>query len=234
MPLPVPGAGTKNWGHGVRGLASPDALLGAIPWCAVPQIMEEVEVIQHVPTAGEQIVVCLCHRSCRYVEVASLCGVLPQVQFLDKVVDMPVASNARCLMSSVQKTAASAVAVLTLEVDVPVVQVVAWVSCWRRFPTVQTVQKTGEIPQVLFLDTVETPVVVQRQVLGLRQCRKLWNFRSCSAVKVVDVPVYAGRRRYGRRCDHAASSGLLLEVPQFSSSPEFVDFPVCTETGGFQ
>ena len=29
VPLPVPGAGKKNWGHGVRGLASPDPLLGA-------------------------------------------------------------------------------------------------------------------------------------------------------------------------------------------------------------
>ena len=55
--------------------------------------MEDVEVVQHVPTAGEQIEVCQCHRSsCRYVEVASLYGVLPQAQFLDKVVDMPVAS----------------------------------------------------------------------------------------------------------------------------------------------
>ena len=51
---------------------------------------------------------------CRYVDVASLCGVLSQVQFLDKVVDMPVASNDKCLGLSVQKTAASAVAVLTL------------------------------------------------------------------------------------------------------------------------
>ena len=64
--LPVPGAGKIYWVHGVRGLASPDPLLGAIPWCAVPQIMAEVEVIQHVPTAGEQIVECQCHRSCRY------------------------------------------------------------------------------------------------------------------------------------------------------------------------
>ena len=51
---------------------------------------------------------------CRYVEVASLCGVLPQVQFFDKAIDMPIASNDRCLGLSVQKTAASAVAVLTL------------------------------------------------------------------------------------------------------------------------
>ena len=54
-------------------------------------------MIQHVRTAWEQIVVCQCHRSCRYVEVASLCGILPQVKFLDKAVDMPVAFNARCL-----------------------------------------------------------------------------------------------------------------------------------------
>ena len=92
VPLPVPGAGKIYWGHGVRGLASPDPFLGAFPWCDVPQIMEDVEVVQHVPTAMELIVVCQCHRSCRYVEVASLYGVLPQVQFLDKVVDMPVAS----------------------------------------------------------------------------------------------------------------------------------------------
>ena len=37
---------------------------------------------------------------------------------------------------------------------------------------------------------------------GVRQCRKLWNFLSCSAVMVVDVPVYA------------ETGGLFLEVPQ--------------------
>ena len=74
------------------GLASPDPLVGAIPWCAVPQIVEDVEVIQHVRTAVEQIVVCQCHRSCRTLWWNCLSGVLPQVQFLDKVVDMPVAS----------------------------------------------------------------------------------------------------------------------------------------------
>ena len=46
---------------GVRGLASPDPLLNAIPWCAASQVMEDVEVIQHVPTAMEQIVVFQCH-----------------------------------------------------------------------------------------------------------------------------------------------------------------------------
>ena len=117
-------------------------------------------------------------------------------------------------------------------VDVLVVQVVAWVSCWKRFPTVQTVQKTGEIPQVLFLDTVVTPVIVQRQVLGLRQYRKLW----ISAVAVLsrwsmslvvhfidgmDVAVIMQRRWVS-----------CWRCLKFSSSPEFVDLPVCTETGG--
>ena len=31
---------------------------------------------------------------------------------------------------------------------------------------------------------------------------------------MVDVPVCAVHRRYGRRCDHAATSGLSLELPQ--------------------
>ena len=70
-------------------------------------------MVQLVPTAGEQIVVCQCHRSCRYVEFASLFGVLPQVQFLDKVVDLPVASMTGAWVVSAE-TAASAVAVLTL------------------------------------------------------------------------------------------------------------------------
>ena len=106
-------------GPGFRGLASLGPFLGAPAGCtgqvkfsggtgsgawhpltpswvpvrgaSAPQIMETVEVVQHVP-GGELIVVCQCHRSCRYVEVASLFGVLPQVQFFDKVVDMPVAS----------------------------------------------------------------------------------------------------------------------------------------------
>ena len=114
VPLPVPTAGEIYWGHGVRGLASPDPSWVSFRGVPAPQIMEAVEVFQLVPTAGEQIVVCQCHRSCRSVEVASLCGVLPQVQLLDKAVYMPVASNDKCLGLSVQKTADPAVAVLKL------------------------------------------------------------------------------------------------------------------------
>ena len=74
---------------------------------------------------------------------SSSCGCGP---VLDKVVDVPF------VVLCVDKL-----------VDVPVVQVVDWVSCWR-VPTVQTVQKTSEIPQVMFLDMVVTLVVGQRQV----------------------------------------------------------------------
>ena len=168
VPLPVTGAGKIYWGHGVRGLASPDPLLGAIPWCAAPQ----VEVIQHVPIAGDQIVVCQCHRSCRYVEVASLCGD-PQLQFSDKAVDMPVASNARCLGLSVQKTV--------------------------EFPQLQYSDTEVDVPVVLpagcpvqFIDGMDVAVIMQRLWVSCWRCLK------------------------------------------FSSPPESVDPPVCSETGGFQ
>ena len=63
VPLPVPGAGKIYWGHGVRGLASPDPLVGAT---------------QHV--AG-----CTwCGRCTRWH------ASLVTVQFLDKVVAVPV------------------------------------------------------------------------------------------------------------------------------------------------
>ena len=51
---------------------------------------------------------------------------------------------------SVQKTVASAVSAGRR------LELLLWL-----FPTAQTVQKTGEIPQVFFLDTVETLVIVQ-------------------------------------------------------------------------
>ena len=47
------------------------------------------------------------------------------------------------------------------------------------------------------LGLVGTPVVVQRQVLVVGQCRKLWSFRSCSRCsswEVVDMPVHVQRQ----------------------------------------
>ena len=59
-----------------------------------------------------------------------------------------------------------------------------------------------------------TPVVVQRQVLGVDSAENC----GISAVAVLTkwsmsllLQFIDG---YGRRCDHAATSGLLLEVPQ--------------------
>ena len=46
VPLPVPGAGKIFWGHGVRGLASPDPFLGAGVWCVSTTDYGGVEVIQ--------------------------------------------------------------------------------------------------------------------------------------------------------------------------------------------
>ena len=85
----------------------------------------------------------------------SLCSCSDVFAVLDIVVDMPVASNDWCFGLTEQKTVVVPQLQCSVKVyDVPVVQVVDWVSCWR--------------------------------------CLK------------------------------------------FSSSPEFVDLPVCTETGGFQ
>ena len=108
---------------------------------------------------------------------------------------MPVASNDFVLwVDRAENCGVRSCSALTRWAMSLFAQFIEWISCWRRVPTVQTVQETGEIPQVLFLDTVAMPVVLQRQVLGLRQYRKLWNFRSCCADKVGDVPVCAVHR----------------------------------------
>ena len=89
---------------------------------------------------------------------------VPQLQYLDKVV----------AVFFVQFIKVADVPVI-IQRQAPTVHVWTWrcpsssssTEWWtfllwvqRRAPTVQTVQKTSEIPQVLFLDTVETPVVV--------------------------------------------------------------------------
>ena len=77
------------------------------------------------------------------------------------VVDVPVIISDKLQQSIVHEN-----------VEVPQIQFIDRVVDFsvvlqRRVPTVQTVQKTGEIPPVVFLDKVETPVVVQRQVPGV-------------------------------------------------------------------
>ena len=88
-----------------------------------------------MPSAGELIVVCQCHRSCRYVEVASLSGVLPQVQFLDKVVDMPVAMGSPWSFHRFTSP-----------------------SLWCPVLMARQCRTCGD-PQVQFLDKLSTPVV---------------------------------------------------------------------------
>ena len=108
--------------------------------------MEDVEVIQHVPATVEQIVVCQCHRPCQYVEGAVY---IPQVQFLDKVVCARCCTMTGACGWTEQKT----VEVPQLQCsdkgkDVPVVQVVVWVS-WK-------------VPQIQFIARVRGPSSLQR------------------------------------------------------------------------
>ena len=70
---------------------------------------------------------------------------IPQVQFLEKVVDVPVACDVWCLVETVQKT----VEVLQLTLidkvdDVPFVKVVVRVS------------RTVEVPQIQFIADLQT------------------------------------------------------------------------------
>ena len=93
--------------------------------------------------------------------------------------------------------------------------------------TVHTVQQTVEISQLQFLGlVVDAPVAVQRQVLRLGLCRKLWSLRSGSFgfVQFLDkvaVPVGAttgGCAMLGSTMDKcSASPGWLLEVFMIST-----------------
>ena len=79
---------------------------------------------------------------------------IPQVQFLEKVVDVPVVCNVWCLLETVQKT----VEVLQLALidkvdDVPVVQVVVWFSRTVKVPQIQFFALTEDIPVASRLST---------------------------------------------------------------------------------
>ena len=63
---------------------------GLIVVCQCHRSCRYVEVEELVPAAEGLIVVCQCHRSCRYVEVEQLVRYCPQVQFFDKVDDCPL------------------------------------------------------------------------------------------------------------------------------------------------
>ena len=88
-----------------------------------------------------------------------------------------------------------------------------------------------EFPQVQFLDEVVFMPVACRQFWG-PDVQKTVIFHSCSLGQVVDVLARAVHRRLWMACAYATTSGLLLEVPQLSSSPGLVDFPG-SETVGF-
>ena len=109
--------------------------------------------------------------------------------------------------------------------DVAVVQVVDWISCWRRVPTVQTVQKTGKIPQVLFLDTVETRYD-SAENCGISAVAVLSRWSMSLFMQFIDG--------CGRPYAYAVTLGLLLEVPQTQFIARVRGHSSCTaETGDF-
>ena len=83
----------------------------------------------------------------------ALCGVLPQVQFLDKAVDMPVASMTGAWVVSAENCGIRSCSA-DIGVDVPVVQVVDWVSCL-------------EVPQIQFI----------ARVCGFSSVHREWGFQ---------------------------------------------------------
>ena len=98
---------------------------------------------------------------------------------------------------------------------------------------VQTVQKVGDSTAQFLGEAVDTPFVFQRQVPGLFQ----------PVLKTVEVPqlqYFQGGRcpcccssstRCGRPLRFAATLSRSGRCHRFSSSPNLVDIPVCTETG---
>ena len=70
---------------------------------------------------------------------------IPQVQFLEKVVDVPVVCDVWCLVETVQKTVEVLQLALVDKVDdVPVVQVVVGVS-WK-VPLIQFTGRVVDLP----------------------------------------------------------------------------------------
>ena len=81
-------------------------------------------------------------------------------------------------------------------------------------PTVLLCRRPARSHRCCSWTRLVTPVVVQRQVLGVDSAEKC----GISAVAVLTKWSMSLLAQfidgYGRRCDHAATSGLLLEVPQ--------------------
>ena len=89
-------------------------------------------------------------------------------------------------------------------VDFPVVRQL-------RVPTLQTVHMTVEILQVPFLGLVlDMPVVMHRQVHGLRPCD---HAATSSSRETVGVPLFSSSTESWLRCE-TGTLGKTLEIPQ--------------------
>ena len=139
------------------------------------QITVEIPHAQFLPMVDVPVVVqrqVLWSKQCRTLFGRS------QLQFLDKVIDLPVIFNDLCLWRSRQCSSRRPV-----RSPWRFQRCSSWTSCscpslLCLVPMARQRRKTVEIPQVPFLDKVYTPVVAV--VPMARQYRKLWLCRSCS------------------------------------------------------
>ena len=139
---------------------------------------------------------------------------VPFFQFIDRVMNFPVVRAAFVLaMYNCVEDRGDSCGVPVPQRQVPAVLDPSWkclrfsssstcqtfLLCYRDALTVQTVQKTAEIP--LVGEEVDMPVVVQRPVPGNGQCTQLWS----STVAVL--------WRWERRQDRRRQAALSLHAP---------------------
>ena len=150
----------------------------------VPQMMEKtIEVVKPIPQEQVQ------NRTMgRVIDVPVLqiqeTVEVPQVQFIDRAVDVPVVMQRQVpIVQKVQRTVEVPQARSTDKVmDVPVIM-------QGQVPAVQVVPKTVD-PQTQFIDgVVDTPVVQQRQVPTVQTVQKTMdNLQAQFLDEVVDFP----------------------------------------------
>ena len=168
---------------------------------------------------------------------------IPQVPLKDWFLTRPLSCNARCIYGCQVRghlcRGAEAVSLGPVQKTIDIVQLqfidkVFDVCCAGPASSGAVCDETVELPQ---LQPVEhghcrcMPVVCNDRCLVVQECGKLRRLRSCSTSdNVVDVPVGAVHRRFGRPFGHAATVATV-EVPQIQLSPESVDIPVRNRDG---
>ena len=153
-----------------------------------------------MPAAEGLIVVCQCHRSCRYVEVEQLVRYFPQVQFLDKVDDCSLL----CSLGFGPDSAACAV--LDKVVDLPgAVQ--------RQVYLVGQSRKLWKSRSCNALIRGRCPCCAGRRRGTRGRCH-----RFSSSPEFVDIPVFIVTVGFQRGCGGDAGMGIFSRSSGLSRS----------------